>query len=223
MKNLYLLHYCLLLSFLLPLWQVNAQSKLAKSPFRAKLIVGANGSQLDGDGLSGFNQPGLLLGAGMAIQLNEKWSFEPEMLFSQLGSRSSNREQVQTMLLQRIRVNTIELPVMFNYNVNGQLVLSAGLSPNVITLARVDAGNNIGYENETSRFRTVFGNAIVSMEYNVTPTFALNLRYSYGVSSMIDGSNEDFLRRTFAGYRVGLLNNTIGFSIRYLFKGSVEN
>ena len=69
--------------FHLTAYQLTAQN------FSARLMLGINGSQIDGDGMSGYYKPGLAAGAGVRFPLTDKISFGPEFLYSMKGSKAS--------------------------------------------------------------------------------------------------------------------------------------
>ena len=111
--------------FLLFLLVAGTTAVASAQTFRAALVAGANLSQIDGDALAGFHQIGLNAGLRAEARLSDRWSFGPELLFSQQGSRRAPREF--SVSIDRVRLQTIELPLMV-YFTDWHVQAEAGLS-----------------------------------------------------------------------------------------------
>jgi hypothetical protein len=98
----------------------------AAQTFRGSLVGGFNLSQVDGDDLRGFHQPGINAGLRVVALLSDKWRVGPELLFSQQGAlRNQNAEPVGN--LQSLRFQTLELPLIIYYK-DWRLIAAAGAS-----------------------------------------------------------------------------------------------
>jgi hypothetical protein len=71
-------------------------------------------AQIDGDLLSGFNQPGLRGGLHLDSRINDRWSLAMEMAFSQSGSRRQLTDSPGA-ILYKIRLNQVEVPLMVQF------------------------------------------------------------------------------------------------------------
>ncbi|MEM8969867.1 MAG: hypothetical protein AAGE93_25850, partial [Bacteroidota bacterium] len=69
--------------------------------FQAYAELGINASQIDGDELAGYNQPGLRLGAHVALPMDSSWLIRGGMVYSGKGSRHGERDPI----FQILRVN----------------------------------------------------------------------------------------------------------------------
>lgn len=106
--------------------------------FQAGLVAGANLSQIDGDRLGGFNQPGLSAGVKVATILSERWQVSLELLYSQQGSRRTNNDDPFSAY-EKIRLNFIEVPVLINFK-EWKFHLSGGVAYNrLINFKVIDA------------------------------------------------------------------------------------
>lgn len=94
--------------------------------FQAGLVAGVNLSQIDGDRLAGFNQPGLSAGGKVATILSDRWQVSVEMLYSQQGARRNNKDDPSSAY-DRIRLNFVEVPVAINFK-EWKFHLTAGVS-----------------------------------------------------------------------------------------------
>jgi len=194
---------------------LNAELASAQK-FIGKIIVGINGSQIDGDKRTGYNQPGLLLGIGTAFPINDKWSFEPEMLFSQKGSRTSDIEiDEQGLTRIRFRLNYVELPLIINYHLSDFWVFCGGVHANLLINAQSD--NGVGYyEDDTKNWKAFDLGSSIGCELRPYPWFAFNMRLSYSViaaNKLLETPNS---YQYLAGFRPGLYNNTVSVSARFI-------
>lgn len=94
--------------------------------FEGALLVGVNLSQIDGDLLAGYNQPGLNAGARVTINLSERWKASTGLQFAQMGSSFSKGDPVNA-LYDNIRINAVEVPVLAHF-IEWRFRVSGGLS-----------------------------------------------------------------------------------------------
>ena len=59
---------------------------LSGQTFKAGLLAGLSGSQIEGDGYGGYNKLGFIAGGFSNVDLNEKWSTQIEIYFINKGS-----------------------------------------------------------------------------------------------------------------------------------------
>lgn len=191
--------------------------KLQAQEFKAKLIGGLYASQIEGDKLVGFNKPGLVGGVGASFPLGDSWSLEPEILYSQKGSRSSEQEQLRFNRTETIALDYIEMPLIANYKLRDDLVFQFGLSPNLLINAQVDDGLGRGFQNTRSQFRDWDFCSVLGAEYILYERWGLNIRWVYTlfpVNTVEDSSNLNAVNPPLYGY-TGMFNNALLFSARY--------
>jgi hypothetical protein len=82
--------------------------------FKGSIVSGLTLAQIDGDLLSGFNQPGLRGGLHLESRINDRWSIAMEMAFSQSGSRRQLTDSPGA-ILYKIRLNQVEVPLMVQF------------------------------------------------------------------------------------------------------------
>ena len=87
----------------------------AQNRFGGGVILGFNAAQMDGDRAAGYNKVGLNAGLRGTVRLNEdgRWLLSTELLFSQRGARSVERDYF--IRDWNATLNYIEIPVMINY------------------------------------------------------------------------------------------------------------
>ncbi|WP_116127392.1 outer membrane beta-barrel protein [Lewinella sp. IMCC34183] len=158
----------LLLSFLLAV-------SLSAQTFRASILGGVNLSQVDGDDLLGFYQPGVNAGLRVVALLGDRWRVGPELLYSQQGAHR-NRNSINVSDFRDIRLNTVELPLMVYYK-DWRLAAEAGVSyQRLIGYTITDAaGNDI-----TTSFPLKNDHAAANLGVTLflTPRLGVNFRWS---------------------------------------------
>jgi hypothetical protein len=82
--------------------------------FKGSIVSVLTLAQIDGDLLSGFNQPGLRGGLHLDSRINDRWSLAMEMAFSQSGSRRQLTDSPGA-ILYKIRLNQVEVPLMVQF------------------------------------------------------------------------------------------------------------
>lgn len=86
----------------------------AQQRFKAGAVIGVNASQIDGDRSAGYTKLGLVGGLqGIAI-LTEKTELGLQILYSQRGSQSAFNQNNANFPF-KIRINYIEVPVLYTY------------------------------------------------------------------------------------------------------------
>ena len=87
----------------------------AQNRFGGGVILGFNAAQMDGDRAAGYNKVGLNTGLRGTVRLNDdgKWLLSTELLFSQRGARSVERDYF--IINWKATLNYIEIPVMVSY------------------------------------------------------------------------------------------------------------
>jgi hypothetical protein len=88
---------------------------LSGQTFKAALVGGFNFSQLDGDLLIGFHQPGFYAGGQVFTPLNNRWDITTGLAFSQEGARRTLNDNPNA-IFDKIRMNYVEIPLFLCFN-----------------------------------------------------------------------------------------------------------
>ena len=187
----------LLLAIALPL-SVYAQR------FQGGIMAGFNVSQIDGDGLSGYNKAGLVGGAYVMTDFTERWGAQMEIRYSAKGS-ATPKDDIRNI---RIRLQYIEIPLVAKFEIVDNFDLEAGLSFGYLFNASRDDG--YGYV----KYDEIDGNTdlaiCVGLGYSFFERLTVNIRYSYSIFPL-------YANYTGATYESGAYFNnviTFGFYIR---------
>lgn len=119
------------------------QTSIAQQ-FTGKIIAGINGGQIDGDGLSGFNRPGLLAGFGASFQINQKLSIGPEFLYSPKGAQVT-LDQIEKGIYPyalKYKLRYADLPIIVTYKIRPSFRILGGLSFSYLISAEIDPVTN---------------------------------------------------------------------------------
>ena len=153
----------------------------AQERFKAGIIFGANAAQINGDLSAGFNKLGLSTGLRGVVVLKEKMELSIDMLFSQRGSRSTEKE----VLPFKILLNYIEVPVAFNYmdwRSEGEdyykLHFHAGLSYSRLISQKVEDEAPGGLESLEPFFKSNDISILLGATFYTGPKLGFTFRYS---------------------------------------------
>jgi hypothetical protein len=116
------LNHILVLLFIFFLTSVKAQN------FKAKLFLGAAGSQVSGDELSGFNKGGALFGLGVTYPIKATSALSMQLYYLQKGSRKPSKLDQGDPSFYLMRLNYIESTVSYDFSLNKKLYLRLGPS-----------------------------------------------------------------------------------------------
>lgn len=101
--------------------------KLQAQDFGGGLMAGLVGSQVFGDPSSGYNKLGSYVGIFANRQFTVKSAAELQMYYIQKGARENPTDE-NGNFQYLLRINMIEIPVLYKYTINQKLLLSGGLA-----------------------------------------------------------------------------------------------
>ncbi len=177
---------------------VGLWSSVAAQSFQAQAVLGLNAAQIDGDGLWGYNQAGILGGVKVALPLSDAISAQAGMLYSAKGSRSSEYEPFAIW-----RLTYLELPIEIQGRIVDQVYLFGGLSPNYLIKARQE--NATGVRTDRRGYRSFDLCYVAGVLYRFADNAGVQARISDGLRS---SSEVQYIR-----------NRTLGFALVYYFSG----
>lgn len=173
--------------------------------FHGGLMGGFNVSQIDGDDLYGFNKAGLVGGAFVYTDFNEKWGAIMEIRYSAKGS-ATPKDDLRNI---KIRLQYIEIPLVAKYEIVKKLDIEAGVSFGYLfNAARDDGYGYIKFENLENRTDL---SICAGLSYLVFDKVDIGIRYSYSMFPIAG-------RYAGANYDTGaLFNNVITFGFYFIF------
>lgn len=121
MKKINLFYFLLFITFL------TAPKFIFSQGFGGGVMAGLVGSQVAGDPSSGFNKLGFYAGIFANRQFTLKSGARLEMYFIQKGARENPTDE-NGNFQYLLRINYIEIPVLYVFTINKHLDLSGGLA-----------------------------------------------------------------------------------------------
>lgn len=189
---------------------------VAQRTFRAGLIAGVNGSQIQGDANSGFHEAGLVGGAFVCTDPTQRWYGQMELQYSHKGSRKFADPEIGDYNTFEIRLNYMEAPFLVRYNA-GRVFAEMGETIGVLGKVREWDVNGEVTPTGYRRWETAF---VVGMGYNFNDHWMLNLRYTNSILPVKKFAVPLWDPRFFfRWFNKGLYNNVLGFTVCYRFGG----
>jgi hypothetical protein len=192
-------------------------SSLYGQRFNGGTMGGLVSSQVAGDGYSGFKKAGVFVGAFVNLDISDKSAFQMELEYFQKGSRQNREPEkgIENSLL--LRLNYIELPVLYQYKFSERFKVEAGPS----------LGFNVGYferadEDVISDQPDYNKPASVSFQINVglyiyfLDNLAVNIRTNNSLMNIRSRNATGDVRRF---WDFGQYNDALVLSVYYTFWG----
>lgn len=84
--------------------------------FKAGIIIGISGSQVEGDGYSGYNKLGFIAGGFTNTHLSEKFTTQLEIYYINKGSQKNPRPDAGDFDSFKLNINYIDIPLALRYH-----------------------------------------------------------------------------------------------------------
>ena len=158
----------------------------------------SNGKEISDDG-STDNRYGFNVGAVVHIPISEKFSLQPEVVYSQQGFTTSSEFDLDLFGVSDIvyRLDYINIPIMASYQVVKGLTLQAG--PQVGFNINAEVYNNdfdLDDDNDLSEvINTVDFGAGLGAQYELDFGLFFQARYVWGFSNYVDSEDADSSNR----------------------------
>jgi hypothetical protein len=179
---------------------------------------GLNSSDFSGDteGMDFKPRVGFNVGAFAAIELSEKVTLQPEILFSTQGAEAQNVEAFVNGSIYtgdvKFNLSYINIPVMFKYYVADKFNLEAGPQIGFLTSAetstKVDGINQTVDQDAKDYFESVDFGFNLGAGYDFTKNVSAGIRYNIGLSN---------IAKTEAGDNSETQNSVFSLSVGYKF------
>ena len=178
-------------------------------------IAGINASQVGGDGLSGFNKAGLVLGGFADLDVSEKINVQFEIIYSQKGSRKNPKTDEGDTEFFLLQMDYIEVPIMVRYR-NKKFTYDGGFYVGQLVNDHLEDEN--GPFSIPPRFNQLkdqdFG-VLIGLNFNFTENIIMNWRFSNSLVNVREFQSGENFR-----FRGGLVHTYFSFTMRYEFGAS---
>ena len=193
------------------LTSINAQ----EITFGAK--AGVNFSTIGGDETGDVeSKTGFHIGAVAEIMISDKFSVQPELLYSAQGSKEVYTEDfggIDVKVEDKAKLDYINLPIMAKYYVTDGLSIEAGPQIGFLISSKLESeytldgeteSNEIDIKEFTSGLDLGLG---IGLGYKVDSGLNFSARYNLGLSNVNDFSGSDLKNQ----------NNVFQLSVGYMF------
>ena len=178
--------------------------------------AGLNYATLSGDieetdGLLGF-----AVGGFLNVKINEKVSFQPELLYSRQGTGSKETETSGTTTFKtdaKLRLDYLNIPLMFRFEVAKGFAVEAGPQIGFLVGANSDFTLTTTQNNNTtvisdsedvkSDFKSVDFGLNFGAGYDFTQNINVGVRYNLGLTNIAKDSEDFAIRNSVIALAVG--------------------
>jgi len=150
--------------------------------FDAGFVCGLAATQVDGDGNAGYDKAGPIAGIWVGRRLNHVLYTRMELRYIQKGSYAkTTQDDGATIGFYRMRLNYLEMPVVFGYRLNNGFNALLGLSAGY--LGKALEMNEFGSfpAEDIQKFHKFEFAWRFGIEYNQSEHWAFNVMYSYSM------------------------------------------
>lgn len=179
--------------------------------FTNRFQFAINGTQIDGDGFSGYRKIGFNIGLGTQWNLKTAGSsIGFEMNYIQKGSKQNRNEKLAIYNDVDIKLNYLEFPIYYSFAKWG-LFFDAGPTISYLISAE-ESYNDIPYTPEYD-YRKIELGASLNIKAEITEKIQLKINVANSLSSIrkVTANNTGYW------YQVGAFHRIIGVGIVYSF------
>jgi len=170
--------------------------------------AGVNFANLSNTGFDTEMKTGFYIGAVAEIKFNEKFSIQPEVVYSTQGAKVSTTMIPTGTVVSKWNSDYINIPVLAKYYIVDGFSVEAG--PQVGFLVKSESKmetGNIEGSLDTKKFRNAVDFGIgAGLAYDLPVGMFVNARYNLGLSDIMKDNNGDAIK-----------NNVIQVGIGYKF------
>lgn len=200
-------------------------ANLSAQEFFGGLILGGDMSQVGGDARGGFNKLGIVGGGFAGLRLSQDFDVQMELKYIQKGSYSTDVENRPVYDPFLIKLDYIDLPIVFAYNLNKVnindvnmkwLKFELGLSFDFLINYKQEIQGVV--VKESNPWNKVVLNTVVGVRVCVKDNFEIGLRAVNSMTSICKSSkyqysngNVIYIRRLFGRY--GMYNDILQLAV----------
>lgn len=184
--------------------------------FNGGILSGVVASQVDGDTYGGYNKVGLILGIFVNYQLSNRTGLEIGLNMVQKGSRHNPDYENNDYSQYIMRLNYMEIPLLFNYKISEDFSMKIGPSMGYLISHYEERDYR---EIESNPFRNFTANWITGFNFQIAKNWSLNFLFDY---SLIGIRNKPAPGDRYILFQYGQFNNALNLSLQYTINRSNE-
>ena len=185
---------------------------LYSQKFNGGILGGINATQVFGDQWSGPNKAGLYLGAFVNRYFSNRSSLQLELDYIQKGSRKNPDASTGNYSTYLLRLNYIEMPVLYKYDFAEKGTLETGLSLGVLVHSYEEADGSTEVAGE--EFDKIDFSFNLGAYYTIIKNFRINIRLAHSIIPIRPHSSGQTYRLNRGQY-----NQSIAIIFHYIIPG----
>lgn len=170
--------------------------------FGVGLKVGTNVNKLEGQSFKNQFTYGYSAGAYADIKAGKKWSIQPEVLFNQVSTDTSDKfsdlYDINSGKISKIKLNYLSIPILLNYNLSKGISLQAGPQFGILMGQSKDL-----LQNGKDAFKTGDFSVLGGLQIKFS-SIRLYGRYAVGLNNLNDIDNRDSWKNQSIQLGIGL-------------------
>jgi Outer membrane protein beta-barrel domain len=157
--------------------------------FHAGLKLGTNVNKIEGESFSNKFTYGYSAGAFAEIKLAKKWMIQPEVLFNQVNTDTSDKfsqlYKISPSTITNIKLSYLSIPLLLNYKVSKIISVQAGPQYGIL----INQNDNL-LENGRKAFKQGDFSLLGGVQVKLA-SIRIYGRYAVGLSNLNDIDNRD--------------------------------
>jgi opacity protein-like surface antigen len=141
-----------------------------------------SGTQVQGDGLGGFDKLGFMLGLGVEMDVGKKNTIGFEMNLLQKGSKKAINPETNSDQKYKMVLTYIQVPVYFNFGITEKISALAG--PAIGFLVASKEVDVTGSYSPNPPFNTLEFSGILGAQYRFTDRWRAEVRFDQSLTSI---------------------------------------
>ena len=186
---------------------------LSAQKFSGEILLGAAGSQVSGDQLSGFNKAGIIGGGGVRFGLRGSSILGVRILYFQKGSRKPSKLDQGDPSYYRLRLNYIEVPVLLRFDLIKNFYAETGLSAAyLVSSSEEDQDGELPLRKP---FHKTDFSGVLQLGYPISSSIDFQLGFWQSILPVRTHGGNTFYRLNRGQY-----NTALTFTLIYTLKGN---
>lgn len=181
--------------------------------FQGGVVAGAVASQVNGDGLAGFDQPGFQLGVFASLPHKTSGTWQMELIYISKGARQLPNDSASSLYASRLHYTDLNLLYRYRYK-----SLGFEIGPVVSFLLRASESDLYGEITPEVEWQRVHLAALAGINYFFSDTWYVSFRSGSSITPARKGPNSPTPNRSLLEFGTGQYNLWMGFGIHYRFK-----
>lgn len=182
---------------------------LVAQRFDAGLILGLNGTQVEGDGFKGYHKAGLLAGLFVQTDIAPAIVAGMEIKYSQKGSRKAYDPKQPEIDKYAMRLGYIDIPLFMGFRTNDRSMIIGGIAPGFLIHSKEVSSYGEIPEEDSQEFNTFDLQPFIGFQFDFLDRASVDLRMALSIIPSVDKQGVNNY------WGNGLYNNVISLAFYY--------